>query len=187
MPGSGVLLAALALAAVAAAGLLAPFRVTSDSMRDTLLPGDFVVVSRGAYGIPLPWGRPGRGDVVVLEAPDHPGERVVKRVVATAGQTVAIVDKRLIVDGDTLVEPWAAHGDPEVHPAAYDARDNVAPLTLEPGQVFVLGDNRDDSEDSRFWGPVRADAVIGRGLVIYWSWDEQRGRLRWERILRPVH
>jgi len=122
----------------------------------------------------------------VLDAPDRAGERVIKRVVATGGETVSIVDKRVVVDGDTLAEPWARHGDAGVHPAAFDPRDNLAPLTIESGSLFVLGDNRDDSEDSRFWGPVRREAVIGRGIAIYWSWNERSGRPRWERILRPL-
>ncbi len=163
-------------------------------MRDTLLPGDYLLVARWAYGLPtpfagarLPTGRPPRrGDLVVFHAPDRPGERLVKRCIATAGETVAIRDKRVVVDGDTLAETWARHADPAVHPAGFDPRDNLAPLTLEPGELFVLGDNRDDSEDSRFWGPLPARDVIGRPLLVYWSWDERHGRPRWERILRWV-
>jgi signal peptidase I len=163
-------------------------------MCDTLLPGDYVLVARCAYGLALPFGgprlplgrRPGRGDIVVFRAPDRPGECLVKRCVATPGETVAIVNKHIIVGGDTLIEPAAHHGDAAVHPADYDARDNLAPVTLEPGQLFVLGDNRDDSEDSRFWGPVPEDGLIGRAILVYWSWDDRQGRPRWERILRPL-
>ena len=184
----------LAAALVTALWLVAPFQVPSGSMRETLLPGDYVLVFRGAYGLPLPFGSarlpgnraPRRGDLVVLRAPDRPGERLVKRVIATAGETVAMVDRRVIVDGDTLSEPWAVHTITAVHPAGFDPRDNLAPLTLGPGQVFVLGDNRDDSEDSRFWGPVREEDLIGRAFLIHWSWDERAGRPRWERILRRV-
>jgi signal peptidase I len=172
--------------------LFAAFLVPSASMSDTLLPGDYVLVARCAYGLALPFGGPRlplgpgprRGDVLVFRAPDRPGECLVKRCVALAGETVAIVNKRVIVGGDTLVEPTVHHGDAAVHPAEYDARDNLAPLTLETGQLFVLGDNRDDSEDSRFWGPVRDEDVIGRALLIYWSWDDRQGRPRWNRILR---
>ncbi len=185
------------LLAVALAGgswLFAAFQVPSDSMRDSLLPGDFLLVARWAYGVPLPFGRlrlpgapgPRRGEVIVFRAPERPADRLVKRCIAVGGETVAIRDKRVFVDGNTLAEPWARYTDARLHPAGVDARDNLGPLTLESGELFVLGDNRDDSDDSRFWGPVRERDVVGRALLVYWSWDDQRGRPRWDRILCPI-
>ncbi len=188
---------ALVLALAVAAGALwlaGPFQVPSGSMRDTLLPGDYVLVERWAYGLRVPGTdlrlgparAPRRGDVVVFRAPDLPGEDLVKRCIATAGQTVEIRDRRVIVDGDTLREPYARHSDPALHGAGYDARDNLAPLTVEPGHLFVLGDNREESEDSRFVGTVREEDLLGRVRIVYWSWDAARGRPRWERLLRRV-
>jgi len=189
---AGVLTFGVVLAGLWAVG---PFHIPSDSMRDTLLPGDYVLVARWAYGVRLPgtglWPRPPRaprrGDLVVFRTADRPGEDVVKRCIAVAGQTVEIRDRRVVVDGDTLREPYARHSDATVHARDYDARDNFGPVTLERGEVFVLGDNREDSEDSRFLGPVREEDVVGRALLVYWSWDGARGRPRWERLLRRVH
>ncbi len=194
MARGGIVLALTLLVLAGGLWLAGPFQIPSDSMRDTLLPGDCVLVERWAYGLRVPGTGlrlgpsrvPRRGEVVVLRAPDRPGEDLVKRCVATAGQTVEIVDRRVIVDGDTLREPYARHSDPSVHAADYDPRDNLAPQTVEPGHVFVLGDNREDSEDSRFVGAIREQDLLGRVQLVYWSWDAARGRPRWERLLRKV-
>ncbi len=189
-PGPWVL-AALLLAGL---WLAQPFRIPSASMRDTLLPGDYVLVQKLEYGLPVPWtGRrlpalrpPRRGDVVVFRNPRERGEDFIKRCIAVGGETVEIRDKRVIVNGDTLAEPYAIHTDRATRPGGYDYRDNFGPLTVAAGQVFMLGDNRDDSDDSRYWGPVPLGDVAGRPMVIYWSWDEASGGPRWNRILRRV-
>ncbi len=171
-----------------------PFEVPSGSMRNTLLPGDHVLVASWETGLTVPgtgWRLPAprpprRGDVLVYRSRSRPGERLIKRCIAVGGETLEIRDKRVIVDGDTLREPYALHSDPAIRPAGYDYRDNLAPVTLAAGQLFLMGDNRDDSDDSRFQGPVEGRDVVGRAFLVYWSWDAGRGAPRWERMLRRV-
>ena len=194
--GSGSGAGPWVLAALLLSGLwlAQPFRIPSGSMRDTLLPGDYVLVQKLEYGLPVPFTAlrlpalrpPGRGDVVVFRNPRDRAEDYVKRCIAVGGETVEIRDKRVIVDSDTLAEPYVIHTDPATRPGGYDYRDNFGPFTVPAGQIFMLGDNRDDSEDSRYWGPVPVGDVAGQPMFVYWSWDEARGRPRWGRILRRV-
>jgi signal peptidase I len=167
-----------ALAALVLLGLWVaqPFRIPSDSMRDTLLAGDHLLVGTWDFGLPIPMtsrrlpalNAPHRGDVVVFQYPRDPDVDYVKRCVATGGEMVEIRDKELRVDGREVEEPYVIHTDESVRPAGYDYRDNYGPYRVPAGEVFVMGDNRDDSEDSRNWGTVRRELLIGRPLFIYW-------------------
>jgi signal peptidase I len=170
-----------------------PYRIPTESMTRTLLPGDDVLVWRLDAGLPLPFGgrlparrAPRRGELVAFHAPFDPGREYVKRCVAVAGDTLWIHDKRVYVNGTALAEPYAHFEDRAVRPAGYDYRDQYGPFVVPPGTLFVLGDNRDDSEDSRFFGVVRTDQVTGRPVVIYWSWDAHARRVRAGRLLQWV-
>ena len=117
-----------------------------------------------------------RGDVLVFRSPRDPRRDFIKRVVALPGETVAIRDKRVFVDGRLLDEPYAFHADDTVWPDdAADRRktrrrrDQLPPTARSRRPYFVMGDNRDDSNDSRFWGPVPAANIEGRALFVYWS------------------
>jgi signal peptidase I len=184
----------------ARAFVIQAFRIPSESMVPTLLKGDFLFVNKFEYGPKIPFTHvrlpgiraPRRGDVIVFQYPGDPRLDYVKRCIATGGQTVVIRDKQVIVDGDTLREPYAIRSDPEVLPAGAAPRDNFGPYTLPPGELFMMGDNRDNSNDSRFWGPVKMDLVRGRAMFIYFSTAgsdplDAFGKVRVGRILHVIH
>jgi len=123
---------------------------------------------------------PARGDIIVYTT-DFAGREFVKRVIGLPGETIELRRKRVFVDGQPLAEPYVQHVDPNVVPD----RDDFAPHKIPSGTLFVLGDNRDDSNDSRFMGPVPIARVKGRARVLYWSSDST-GRVRWERIGRRL-
>jgi len=164
-------------------------RVHAGSMLPALLMGDFVLVSPLFYGIRLPLGgwlwryaEPRPGDVVVFSYPDEPEQDYVKRVVAVAGDVVEIRDRRLLVGGD-LAEPGGVYfADSERGVQSRGARDNFGPYRVPPGYVFVLGDNRDRSVDSRSHGPAALAGIKGKAFFIYWSQDDFDGSVRWERL-----
>lgn len=168
------------------------FKIPSGSMMDTLLVGDHILVSKFTYGVKLPFTdgytmipfkEPVKGDIVVFKYPEDPDKDFIKRVVAVGGDTVEIKDKKLYVN-DVLQdkEPYAVYKDPSVIPGTFTMRDNM-PLTKVPeNSLFVMGDNRDNSHDSRFWGFVDLKAVKGRAFLIYWSWNSDEFEVRWSRI-----
>jgi signal peptidase I len=195
------ILAAIVFALFARTFLFQAFEVPSRSMEKTVLTGDRLLVNKFVYaplagpltGI-LPVRGPRRGDVIVFRHPADPRRDFLKRVVALPGETIEIHDRRVFVDGRILREPYAFHADDRVWPddpaipEEHRRRDQLAPQTVPPGAYFVLGDNRDDSSDSRSWGPVPAGNVVGRALLVYWSLpprasDDPAGGVAW--ITRP--
>ena len=191
---------ALVLTFVLRGFVIQAFRIPSESMVPTLLVGDFLFVNKFEYGPKIPFTHirlpgiraPRRGDVIVFQWPQNPSKDFIKRCIATGGETVEVRDKRVIVNGDTLREPYAVHSDAGLHPAGFDYRDNFGPYTVRPGELFMMGDNRDNSNDSRFWGPVKMDLVKGRAMFIYFStagtnlWNFLLD-IRFGRLLRPIH
>jgi signal peptidase I len=186
---------ALVLTLFLRAFVIQAFRIPSASMQDTLLIGDFLFVNKFEYGPKIPFThirlpgfrKPHRGDVIVFQFPQDPTKDFIKRAIATAGETISIRDKKVSVDGRQLTEPYAIHSDPSIKPAGYDYRDNYGPFTVGPNQMFMMGDNRDNSNDSRYWGALDMDLVKGHAMFIYWSWDGERNWPRWNRIFRPIH
>jgi len=170
------------------------FRIPSESMRETLLVGDFLFVNKFEYGPKIPFTHirlpgfraPRPGDVIVFQYPMNPSQDYIKRCVATGGATIEVVGKHVRVEGDTLIEPYVLHAGPDFPPGAADPR-HFGPFTVPAGQLFMMGDNRDNSSDSRVWGPLPMDLVKGRAMFIYWSWDADRHWPRWDRIFRPIH
>ena len=161
------------------------FRIPSGSMVDNLLVGDHIVVNKFIYrpsGSRLfekifPFGDIERGDVVIFRYPRNPGSDFVKRVIALPGETLLIRDKTVFVDGRMLDEPWKLHLDGNIYPAQHTlpepfrSRDQFGPFTVPAGSYFVLGDNRDLSHDSRYWGAVPRELITGRALLVYWSYE----------------
>ena len=193
--------------------LVQAFEVPTASMEKTVLVGDYLLVNKFVFapnsGGPLarllPYRGIRRGDIFVFKYPDDPERDFIKRVVGLPGDRVAIRDKELFVNGARQNEPRAFHSDgftrsdDPLLPELYRRRDQMPPTRVGADAYFALGDNRDGSGDSRFWGPVPAANVKGRPLFVYWSLPpagEGRGslrkllepltRARWERILLPV-
>ena len=174
-------LVAVVFALFVKAFLFEAYNIPSGSMEQNLLVGDHVVVDKLAWAPRnLPWGpllprrEIVRGDVVVFRGPEDPGRDFIKRAVAFGGETVEIRGKRLFVGGVERDEPYVVHRDPAlltgvVVPASLRGRDEMAPRTLPAGTFLALGDNRDESRDSRTWGPVTRRLVKGRALFVYWS------------------
>ncbi len=185
---------ALVLTLFLRAFVIQAFRIPSESMRDTLLVGDFLFVNKFEFGPKIPFThvrlpglrQPRRGDVIVFQFPQDPSKDFIKRCVATGRQTIEIRNKQVYVDGVALKEPYVIHTDPNVRAPGMDYRDNFGPLTVRPGELFMMGDNRDNSNDSRFWGTLDMDMVKGRAMFLYWSWDGERNWPRWGRIFRGI-
>jgi signal peptidase I len=161
------------------------FKIPSGSMEDNLKIGDHIVVNKFIYGpkgdnfltrlVPLRDVR--RGDVMVFRFPEQPETDFVKRVIGLPGDTVLIRNKQVYINGAPLSEPYAVFDDPQVYPnqpalpEPYRSRDHFGPFTVGPGQYFAMGDNRDHSHDSRYWGPVPRGMIKGRAFMVYWSFD----------------
>lgn len=179
------LLIAVIFAAFARTYVVQAFKIPSGSMEENLLIGDHILVNKFVYGpSPTPLERRllpvrdvRRGDVVVFKSPEDPSRDFIKRCVALPGDRVEIVNKQLFVNGDPIdEEAYTFHTDARVfsdsrfYPRQARRRDNYGPEVIPAGHYFCLGDNRDNSNDSRFWGPVPAEMVKGRALLIYWSY-----------------
>jgi len=177
------------------------FRIPTGSMENTLLVGDFLFVNKLVYGSEIDIGaaghrlvyyrfpairQPQHGDVIVFRYPDDPSRDFIKRCVAVEGQTVEIRDKVLYVNDQAQVEPYAIHSDDKVLPKEISARDNFGPTVVPKGHIFMMGDNRDNSHDSRFWGPLPLNLVKGKAMILYWSWDAEKNMPRLNRLFRPV-
>ena len=156
------------------------FHVPSSSMEDTVLAGDYVLVNKFTYGPHRgPWARVlpyrdlARGDVVVFRYPPDPGRDLIKRAVAVAGDRIEAEAKALCVNGTEPFEPYAVHRDATTYgtadPPSLLRRDRFEPLAVKAGHFFAMGDNRDESQDSRFWGPVPLAHLEGRAVSVLWS------------------
>lgn len=158
------------------------FRIPSGSMRPTLEVGDFMFAQMATYRI----SAPRRGDVVVYAFPQDPTKDMVHRVVGLPNEVIEVRDRQVFIDGLPLDELHVVHSDPEVWSAERGPRDQLAPWRIPQGEVFVMGDDRDNSNDGRFWGTLPIRMIRGRARVLYWSWDGARSRPRWERIGRRI-
>jgi signal peptidase I len=160
------------------------FKIPSPSMEDNLLVGDHLIVNKFIYGPKLagPFGKlfplrdVERGDIIVFRFPENPEIDYVKRVIGLPGEVVTIQDKKVSVNGRQLDEPYAVFDDPQVFPAEpllpenFRLRDNFGPVTVPDGYYFAMGDNRDHSADSRYWGGVPRGHIKGRAFMVYWSY-----------------
>jgi len=196
------------------------FKIPTSSMEGTLQVGDFLLVNKSTYGARIPGTdltlpalrEPQREDVIVFHPPHEPRRNYVKRIVGVPGDTLEMRDKRLLVNGREVEEPFAIHVDRNrdaVHPGMrwqrnhliarqpsrpyVPSRDTWGPIVVPEASYFVLGDNRDNSEDSRYWGWVDRDQIRGRPWFVYYSWDRRRSvadgwvdGVRWERIGQAI-
>ncbi len=198
------------------------FKIPTGSVENNLLIGDHLLVNKIVFGPTatpieralMPTREPRRGDIVVFKYPDEPERDFIKRVIGLPGETVELRNKKVYIDGQPLEESYVhflepAHSAQEV--TSFDVRERYAPVQVPQGHYFVMGDNRDNSQDSRYWGFLPRGYIKGRALMIYWSFDtgpqaqaEGSGvgatvsrvfsvvthfftRTRWERLLHQIH
>ena len=181
---------AILIAAFIRTFVVQAFKIPSGSMKPTLEIGDHILVNKFSYGVKLPYlrntiipvGQPQRGDIAVFIYPEDKSKDFIKRVIAVGGDTVEIRDKKLYVNGEAVDDPHGVHVEDVIYPRAIQRRDNFGPVRVPEGTLFVMGDNRDQSYDSRFWGFVKLEDVIGKAFIIYFSWDSENSGVRWSRI-----
>ena len=184
------ILVAIVLALFIRTFIIQAFKIPSGSMKETLKIGDHILVNKFIYGVKIPFlqttiipiTNPKRGDIVVFKFPEDPSKDFIKRVVGVAGDVVEVRDKKVYVNRKLLNHDFGIHTDSYIFPASAQPRDNFGPVVVPPHSLFVMGDNRDQSYDSRFWGFVDLKAVKGKALMIYWSWDKKNFGVRWNRI-----
>ena len=177
------ILVAVGLALLIRSTIVQAFYIPSGSMEDTLFVGDYLLANKFVFGAPieiplvdaplmrLPAFRdPRQGDIVIFRSLEEAGRDLIKRCVAVGGQTVEVRDKVLYVDGQVLPDaPDGKFVDRVIYPAGSRVRDNFGPLTVPEGHFFMMGDNRDRSRDSRYFGPVPREKIKGKAMIIYWS------------------
>ena len=164
------------------------FKIPTGSMENNLLIGDHLLVNKFVFGpTPLAIGRATlpvrpihRGDIVVFKYPDEPDRDFIKRVIGLPGETLQLKDKKIFINGAPLDEPYVhfleepRRNSEFAEVTSSDVRENYGPVTVPPNQYFMMGDNRDNSADSRYWGFMPRDYVKGKALLIYWSYESER-------------
>jgi signal peptidase I len=188
------ILIAVVLALIIRAFVVQAFVIPSGSMEDTLAIGDRILVNRFVYGTKIPFTerrvltvrQPARGDVVVFEFPEDRSKDFIKRVIGLPGDQIQIVNKKVYVNGDIYGNPHEIHKDNDLVPRAFGPRDNTGVITVPADSYFVMGDNRDRSYDSRFWGFVKKADLKGLAFIKYWSWDSEGRRVRWMNLGRLI-
>ncbi len=184
------------------------FKIPTGSMENNLLIGDHLLVNKFVFGPTagrlehalLPVTDIRRRDVVVFKYPEDPERDFIKRVIGLPGETLELRNKKIFINGQPLDEPYVhflappTHvrpGDPDYTP--YDVRENYGPVTVPADHYFVMGDNRDNSQDSRYWGFLPRGYIKGKALMVYWSFDAENGTVnpltgtRWSRLLHQIH
>ena len=177
---------ALILAFVIRTFIVQAFKIPSESMLETLQVGDHLLASKFAYGVKIPFTdtyiykgeEPARGDIIIFRYPNDKSVDYIKRIIGVPGDVIEVRDKQLYRNGQPVKESYIRHTDPT---GREPVRDNYAPVTVPPSKYFVMGDNRDNSLDSRFWGFVDRSDIKAKAWRIYWSWGGL-GDIRWSRI-----
>jgi signal peptidase I len=186
---------AVMLALIIRTCVIQSFKIPSGSMEDTLVIGDCLLVNKFIYGIKVPFSDlrlprlrdPQRGDVVVFRYPEDRSKDFIKRLIGVPGDEIQVRDKQVFVNGTLYQNPHEVHKDPKIQPREATVRDNFGPVRVPADSFFMMGDNRDNSYDSRFWGFVPKVDVVGLAVIKYWSWDQSRWLPRWERIGKLIN
>lgn len=215
-----MLVGAVVLALFVRAFIFQAFKIPTGSMEPNLLIGDHLLVDKLVFSPSLGFVEDllfakrtiRRGDVLVFKFPEDPTRDFIKRVIGLPGETFEIQDKQVLIDGRALTEPYAhflepplKRSDPDYGLYGEDMRDNFGPQKIPAGQLMMMGDNRDNSRDSRFWGTLPMSQVKGRAVVVYWSYEATRdeyqreasyqwvkdtasalGRTRWSRFFHVI-
>jgi len=153
------------------------FKIPSRSMEPTLLSGDHLLVDRNTSKITYI-----RGDIVVFEFPEDPTKDYIKRIVGIGGDKLSIKDKVVYINGEPINEPYVVYKNDDPNSFGFKKGRNFGPITVPEGHFFVIGDNRDNSFDSRYFGPIEQSKIKGIVKTIYWSWDKKTKSIRWDRI-----
>jgi signal peptidase I len=189
------IITALILALIIRAYIVQAFKIPSGSMLQTLLIGDHILVNKFMYGTEIPFtdkrvlilSKPKRGDIVVFKYPEDPSRDFIKRVIGIEGDIVEGKNKTIHVNGKPVTEPYVQHTDSAQQYGGVMQRDNFGPYLVPRDKFFVMGDNRDQSYDSRYWGYVDLKEVRGKAFIIYWSWDSSKTMPRFGRIGKLIH
>jgi signal peptidase I len=191
------LVVAFVIAMIIRAFVLQAYRIPSSSMEDTLLKGDHILATKYNYGLTIPfttskiWGEnkiPNQADIVIFTFPGNHSMDFVKRVIGLPGDTIEIRDKKVYINGELYKISYEKYTDPFILSQGQGkVRDNFGPVVVEEGHCFVMGDNRDQSYDSRFWGQVPIQNIKGKAFIIYFSWDSAKHWIRFSRLGHLVH
>jgi len=180
------LIFAAAIALFVRTFLFAPFTIPSGSMLPTIQVGDYIFATKYDYGIPIPFtdtkllaSEVKRGDIVIFPKPGDPSDSYIKRVIAVGGETLELRGIQIYINGQPLDEPYAFYDPAMVALYRSNGREppGFGPVTVPPGSLFMMGDNRFNSQDSRYWGTLEAHKVIGRGRIVWWSHDPRESLL----------
>ena len=167
------------------------FTIPSGSMMDTLLIGDYILVNKFLFGPEIPFTdrhlpglrSPEHGDIIVFKYPNDESRDFIKRIIAVGGDTVQVRDNRVWLNGKQIDEPYVMPGSFRSGPSTHCGYVyGCEPLVVPAGSYFVMGDNRDNSQDSRYWGFVKREKIRGKAFLIYWSWNGDTHWLRWRRL-----
>ena len=191
---------AILIAVVIRTFIVQAYKIPSRSMVPTLLVGDHLLVNKFIYGVKIPVIRriivpitdPKRGDIIVFIYPNDRTKDYIKRVIGVGGDKIEIKNKNIFINDQPYKDAFGIYSDNTTYPAIMQPRDNFGPVTVPRGSLFVMGDNRDESADSRFWGFVDLKDVEGKALLIYWSWNSEEQdsllkKIRWERLGNLLH
>jgi signal peptidase I len=190
---------AILIALFIRAFIVQAFKIPSSSMEPTLLVGDHILVNKFIYGIRIPysdeifgknkkffeWKKPQRGDVIVFVFPKDRKKDFIKRVIGTEGEKVEIVHNKIYINDKLIDDPWGRFT------MIRSSIEDFGPIKVPEGSLFVMGDNRDNSQDSRFWGFVNINAVKGKALIVYFSWNSNPqnllDKIRWTRFGKVIY
>ncbi len=193
------ILVAVLIALFIRAFVVQAFKIPSGSMEPTLLVGDHLLVSKFIYGIRIPytniklfqWRKPQRGDVIVFIYPKDPSKDFIKRVIGTEGEKVQILQNKIYINDRLIDDPWGHFEKDGLPEYVLKEMGNFGPVVVPHGSLFVLGDNRDNSQDSRFWGFLGVNAVLGKAFILYFSWngnaEDLFEKIRWSRMGNLIH
>jgi len=175
--------------------IICAYKIPSRSMVPTLLVGDHILVNKFIYGVKIPllrrtiipFSEPKRGEIVVFIFPNDRSKDFIKRVIGVGGDKIEIKNKTIFINDKEFKDSFGVYSDSLILPKSMQPRDNFGPVNVPEKTIFVMGDNRDESLDSRFWGFVDLKDVEGKAFIIYWSWNHEEHNLRWKRVGNLLH